>query len=252
VSGRLAGKVAVVTGGTSGIGAATVRLFSAEGARVVIVARRTEAGEQLVAELGAEATVFLSGDVASEATATAAIDAAERWGGVDVLVNNAAMDWTSQIVETSEADVRRVLDTNFIGAFLMQREAARKMLVRRRGSIVNVTSRNASVGVPTMAVYASAKGALLALTRAAAIEWAAEGVRVNAVAPGLTQTPLVRTWIDDQDDPAAFEKQVASSIPQQRLAEPADVASAILFLASDESQHITGISLAVDGGYTAA
>ena len=252
MKGRLAGKVAVVTGGTSGIGAATVRLFSAEGARVVIVARRAEAGEQLMAELGGDNTVFLSGDVTSEATATDAMDAAERWGGVDVLVNNAAMDWTSRIVETSEADLRRVLDTNFVGAFLMQREAARRMLPRRRGSIVNVTSRNASIGVSTMAVYAAAKGALLALTRVAAIEWAAEGVRVNAVAPGLTQTPLTRTWIDDQDDPVAFEKQLAASIPQQRMGEPGDVASAILFLASDESQHITGISLAVDGGYTAA
>ena len=134
----------------------------------------------------------------------------------------------------------------------MQREAGRKMLERRRGSIVNVTSRNASVGVPTMALYAAAKGALLALTRAAAVEWAAEGVRVNAVAPGLTQTPLVRTWIEEQDDPQEFEKGIASNIPQRRMAEPIDVASAILFLSSDESMHITGASLAVDGGYTAA
>ncbi len=252
MSGRLAGKIAIVTGGTSGIGEATVRLFVSEGARVVIVARRVGPGENLVAELGARETEFVAGDVASEATARTAIDVAESWGGVDILVNNAAMDWTSPIVDTSEADVRRVLDTNFIGSFLMQREAGRRMLSRHRGSIVNVTSRNASVGVATMGLYAAAKGALLALTRAAAVEWAREGVRVNAVAPGLTQTPLVRTWISDQEDPAGFEQEVASSIPQGRMAEPIDVASAILFLASDESVHITGVSLAVDGGYTAA
>ena len=252
MSGRLAGKVAVITGGTSGIGEATVRLFAEEGARVVIVARRSGPGKALVAELGPARAKFLPGDVGAEATATTAIDLAEEWGGVDILVNNAAIDWTSRIVDTSEADVRHVLQTNFIGAFLMQREAGRKMLERQRGSIVNVTSRNASVGVPTMALYAAAKGALLALTRAAAIEWAAEGVRVNAVAPGLTQTPLMRTWIGEQDDPLEFAKGVASKIPQRRMAEPIDVARAILFLSSDESMHITGASLAVDGGYTAA
>jgi NAD(P)-dependent dehydrogenase (short-subunit alcohol dehydrogenase family) len=252
MTGRLTGKIAVVTGGTSGIGAATVRLFASEGARVVIVARRTGPGEELVAELGPERVKFLAGDVGMEATATAAIDVAEKWGGVDILVNNAAMDWTSRIVETSEADARRVLQTNFIGAFLMQREAGRKMLLRRRGSIVNVTSRNASVGVPTMAIYAAAKGALLALTRVAAVEWAVDGVRVNAVAPGLTQTPLVRKWIEEQHDPLEFAKDIALTIPQRRLADPIDVANAILFLSSDESLHITGTSLAVDGGYTAA
>ena len=249
---RLAGKIAVVTGGTSGIGEATVRLFVDEGARVVIVARNAQPGERLVKELGAEHACFLAGDVAREQTAVDAMAAAGEWGGVDVLVNNAAMDWTSLLIETSEADLRRVLDVNFIGAFLMQREAGRKMLERGGGSIVNVTSRNASVGVATMAVYASAKGALLALTRASAIEWAASGVRVNAVAPGVTDTPLIRTWIADQPDPASFARQVASKIPQGRMAEPADVARAILFLASDESAHITGASIAVDGGYTAA
>jgi NAD(P)-dependent dehydrogenase (short-subunit alcohol dehydrogenase family) len=245
LSGRLAGKVAIVTGGTAGIGEATVNLFVAEGARVVIVARHVKgAGEGSVR--------FVAGDVTDRRTAQAAVDAAEEWGGVDVLVNNAAMDWTSSVLETSEEDVRRVLDTNFLGCLLMQQAAATKMLARGRGSIVNVTSRTASVGVPTMGLYAAAKGALLALTRTAAIEWARQGVRVNAVAPGLTRTQLIRTWIDGQPDPAAFEKQVVSTIPQGRMAEPQEVANAILFLAGDESQHITGISLAVDGGYTAA
>jgi NAD(P)-dependent dehydrogenase (short-subunit alcohol dehydrogenase family) len=251
VSGRLAGKIAIVTGGTSGIGETTVRLFVSEGARVVIVARRHAPGEQLVAELGPVTTRFVSGDVANEATAKTAIDLAEGWGGLDVLVNNAAMDWVSPILETSVADVRRVLDTNFIGSFLMQREAARGMLKRRSGSIINLTSRTASVGVATMGLYAAAKGALLSLTRAAAIEWADQGVRVNAVAPGLTATPLVRTWISEQDDPVAFETEVTAAIPQGRMAQPIDVANAILFLASDESRHVTGITLAVDGGYTA-
>ncbi len=245
MSGRLEGKVAIVTGGTAGIGEATVRLFVEQGARVVIVARHASGR-------GDGSTRFVAGDVVDRRTARAAVVAAEEWGGADVLVNNAAMDWTSSVLETSEDDVRRVLDTNFLGCLLMQQAAGAKMLERGHGSIVNVTSRTASVGVPTMGLYAAAKGALLALTRTAAIEWARQGVRVNAVAPGLTRTQLVRTWIDDQPDPAAFEKQVVSAIPQGRMAEPVEVASAILFLASDESRHITGISLAVDGGYTAA
>ncbi len=244
MSGRLAAKVAIVTGGTAGIGQATVRLFLQEGARVVVVARH--AGSQQ------EGTKFVAGDVTDRRTAQNAVDAAEVWGGVDVLVNNAAMDWTSSVLETSEADVRRVLDTNFLGCLLMQQAAGARMLERGRGSIVNVTSRTASVGVPTMGLYAAAKGALLALTRTAAVEWARSGVRVNAVAPGLTRTQLVRTWIEAQPDPEAFEKQVVSTIPQGRMAEPDEVAHAILFLASDESRHITGVSLAVDGGYTAA
>ena len=245
MSGRLEGKVAIVTGGTAGIGEATVRLFVEQGARVVIVARHAGGG-------GDGRTTSVAGDVTDKRTAHAAVEVAEEWGGVDVLVNNAAMDWTSSVLETSEDDVRRVLDTNFLGCLLMQQAAGARMLDRGRGSIVNVTSRTASVGVPTMGLYAAAKGAVLALTRTAAIEWAPRGVRVNAVAPGLTRTQLVRTWIDGQPDPAAFEKQVVSTIPQGRMAEPEEVASAILFLASDESKHITGISLAVDGGYTAA
>jgi len=245
VSGRLEGKVAIVTGGTSGIGEATVRLFVEQGARVVVVARHASGQSD-------GRTRFVAGDVTDKRTAQAAVAAAEEWGGVDVLVNNAAMDWTSTVLETSEDDVRRVLDTNFLGCLLMQQAAGAKMLERGRGSIVNVTSRTASVGLPTMGLYAAAKGALLALTRTAAIEWARQGVRVNAVAPGLTRTQLVRTWIDGQPDPAAFEQQVVSSIPQGRMAEPEEVASAILFLAGDESKHITGISLPVDGGYTAA
>ena len=244
MSGRLDGKVAIVTGGTAGIGEATVRRFVSEGARVVIVARHAAAQP--------DGTRFVAGDVVDASTATAAVAAAEEWGGVDVLVNNAAMDWNSSVLEVTEEDVRKVLDTNFLGCLLMQQAAGKKMLERGRGSIVNVTSRTASVGVPTMALYAAAKGALLALTRTAAIEWARQGVRVNAVAPGITRTQLIRTWIDAQPEPAAFEKQVVSTIPQGRMAEPDEIANAILFLASDESQHITGTTLAVDGGYTAA
>jgi NAD(P)-dependent dehydrogenase (short-subunit alcohol dehydrogenase family) len=114
-----------------------------------------------------------------------------------------------------------------------------------------VTSRIASIAIPDLNVYGSAKSALAGLTRGAAIELAAQGIRVNSVAPGLTETPLIRAWIDDQPDPVAFRAQVASTVPQGRFATPEEVAAAITFLVSDGAAHITGASLAVDGGYTA-
>lgn len=251
-SGRLAEKTAIVTGATAGIGAAVTRLFAAEGARLVLVARRPDPGAELVAELGAERATFVPGDIADPTTAARAVGAAaSTFGALDVLVNNAAMDYYGHLLDAELADVRRVLDTNFVGSLLMLQEAARSMR-GRGGSIVNVTSRTASVGVATMAVYGASKGALLSLSRAAAVELAPHGIRVNAVAPGPTDTPLIRAWIDDQDDPVAFEQTVAASIPQRRLATPEEVAAAILYLASDESSHVTGTSIAVDGGYTAA
>ena len=170
-----------------------------------------------------------------------------------MLVNNAGIDFTSDLLETALEDVRRVLEVNFIGAFLMLKEAARAMRRSGKGgSIINVTSRTASVGVPTMTIYGATKGALLSLTRGAAIDLARYSIRVNAVAPGLTQTPLFEAWLAAQADPERFREATVATIPQHRFASPQDVASAILYFASDESSHVTGASLAVDGGYTAA
>jgi NAD(P)-dependent dehydrogenase (short-subunit alcohol dehydrogenase family) len=126
------------------------------------------------------------------------------------------------------------------------------MKARGGGSIVNVSSRLAVIGVPTMGVYGAAKGALSALTRHAAVELAPHGIRVNAVAPGLTATPLVDAWIAQQDDPETFATGVAANIPQRRIGTPEEVAAAIAYLAADESGHVTGASIPVDGGYTAA
>ena len=250
--GRLEGKVAIVTGATEGIGAAVARLFASEGARQVLVARRTEPGQRMVEELGEQCARFLSADVAHEPTATAAaMTALKEFGRLDILVNNAAMDFARDILDTRREDLERLFAPNFFGAFAMLREAGRVMCERGCGSIVNVTSRNASVGVPSMGAYAAAKGALLALTRIAAVEWASAGVRVNAVAPGLTDTPLIRAWVDGQPDPATFEAGLVASVPLGRIATPEDVALAILYLASDESRHVTGASIPVDGGYTA-
>jgi len=249
---RLDGKTVIVTGGTMGIGEAIVRRFADESARLVVVARDRGRGERLVADVGEDRVRFVAGDVTDPATADAAVEAALALGGVDVLVNNAAVDFTSDLLETDDDDVRRVFETNFFGAFWMLQRVARELKRRGGGSIVNVSSRLASIGVPTMVVYSASKGALLALTRGAAIELAPHNIRVNAVAPGLTATPLYDAWIGEQDDPDAFAARVAATIPQGRVGTPQEVAAAVAYLAADESAHVTGASIPIDGGYTAA
>jgi NAD(P)-dependent dehydrogenase (short-subunit alcohol dehydrogenase family) len=250
MTGRLSGKTAIVTGGTRGIGLAIVRLFIAEGACVLAVARSAP-GEELRREFGHDRCMFRQGDVTVEDTARLAVaEAISRFGSLDVLVNNAGIDWTGDLIDATLADLQLVTAVNLFGPFLMLREAARAMR-QRGGSIVNVTSRTASAGIPTMSLYSASKGALASLTRAAAVEWASLGIRVNAVAPGLTDTPLARAWFDQQPEPESFRKGVEATIPQRRLATPEEVAAAVLFLASDDSRHVTGVTLAVDGGYTA-
>jgi len=249
--GRLLGKTAIVTGGTQGIGLAVVRLFVAEGANIVVVARSEDKGHDLFHEFGPDRLHFLPGDVTDEATARDAVATAiSHFGSLQILVNNAGLDWTGDLFEATLSDLERVMAVNLFGAFLMLREAGRQMRVGG-GSIVNLSSRTAAVGIPTMSLYAASKGALSSLTRSAAVEWAQFGIRVNAVAPGLTETPLARAWFQGQPDPEAFKAGVSATIPLGRLATPEEVAAAVLFLASDEAGHITGAILPVDGGYTA-
>jgi NAD(P)-dependent dehydrogenase (short-subunit alcohol dehydrogenase family) len=176
--------------------------------------------------------------------------ARERFGGLDVLVNNAGMDYVHDIVSAPLADVRRVFEVNLVAPLAMI-QAAAPALRGRGGAIVNIVSRLASVAVPGMNVYGAAKAALHAITRGIAIELAREGVRVNSVAPGFTETPLMSAWLDDQADPAEARRRAAAAIPQGRFATPRDVAAAVAYLASPDAAHVTGASLAVDGGYTA-
>jgi NAD(P)-dependent dehydrogenase (short-subunit alcohol dehydrogenase family) len=246
---RLAGLSVILTGATEGIGLAIARMMRAEGARLLLVARRPGPGRRLADELDAH---FVAGDIADEATAPAVVEAAlESFGRIDVLVNNAAMDYMSDLLETPAADVRRVLDVNLVGSFLLMRECAQRMRSTGGGSIVNLTSRAASVGLARLAIYSASKGALLSLTRAAAIEWAPCGIRVNAVAPGATDTPLLRAALKSLPEPEARMRELAEQMPLGRMGTPEDVAAAVVYLASPESRHVTGASIPVDGGYTA-
>ena len=259
-AGRLDGQVAIVTGGASGIGAAVARRFADEGARQVIVGLADEErrAASLVEELGSGRAVFVAGDVTAPETASRAVDAATgRFGRLDVLVNNAGLDYSGvHVLESDLQFSRRVMEVNFLGPLLMLQAAARAMTASpapeagaSSGAVVNLASRAGVVGVPSMAVYGASKAALISLTRTAALELAPD-IRVNAVAPGATETPMMRTWIDEQDDPVAFEAALAATVPLGRLARPDEVANAVLFLASHEASHVTGVVLSVDGGYT--
>jgi NAD(P)-dependent dehydrogenase (short-subunit alcohol dehydrogenase family) len=246
--GRFTGKVIAVTGATAGIGTVTARRLAAEGGTLVLTGRNQDSAEALLAEL--EGATFVAGDVRERETADRVVAAAlERHGQLDVLVNNAAIDHTGDVLDTPIEEVRALFDVNVFGAIQMFQAAGRAMR-GRGGVIVNVSSRLASIGVPTMAMYSAAKGALLSLTRAAAVELAPAGIRVNAVAPGMTRTPLFEAWAEAEGE--AVVARALAGIPQGRFGTPEEVAAAIAFLASDEAAHITGVSLAVDGGYTAA
>jgi NAD(P)-dependent dehydrogenase (short-subunit alcohol dehydrogenase family) len=248
---RFTGKVIAVTGATAGIGAVTARRLAAEGGTLILSGRNRESADSLVAEIGEEHAAFVAGDVRERATADRVVaEALERHGRLDVLVNNAAIDHTGDVLETPIAEVRDLFDVNVFGAMHMLQAAGLAMRERGGGAIVNVSSRLASIGVPSMAMYSAAKGALLSLTRAAAVELAPHGIRVNAVAPGMTRTPLFEAWAAAEGGEVVAH--AAAAIPQNRFAMPEEVAAAIAFLASDEAAHITGASLPVDGGYTAA
>ncbi|HEX3328559.1 MAG TPA: SDR family oxidoreductase [Gaiellales bacterium] len=250
--GRLAGKTAIVTGATEGIGRAVSQAFAREGAALVLVARRANPTAALAEELGK--AVAIAGDVTDPETADAAVAAAvEGFGRLDVLVNNAGHDLSGvPLFETSPERARAIFEVNVFGAFWMLLAAGRAMADSGGGSIVNVTSRLGLVGMSGSAWYGASKGALHALTRGAAVEWAPMGIRVNSVAPGLTQTAMVDTWIAEQPDPEAFRASRLETIPLGKIATPEEVAAAAVFLASDESASTTGASIAVDGGYTAA
>ncbi len=251
--GALDDRVAIVTGGTQGIGEAVARLFVAEGASVLLVARDGEKAMALLGDLGDERASFVSADVSDADAARQAVSAArERFGRVDVLVNNAAIDYSGiELIDSAEEDIRRVFEVNTLGAIFMLQEAARQMRDQGGGVVVNVISRAGLVGIPGMAVYGASKGALASLTRTAAVELAPYGIRVNAVAPGATETPMMRTWIDDQADPVSFERGIVAGLLEERLARSQEVADAILFLASPASSYVTGACLPVDGGFTA-
>lgn len=245
----LQGKVAFITGGGSGIGAATAERFAKEGAQVVICGRRPEPLAEVVDRIKAaggmaEAVVA---DVSREAEFVGALEgAAERFGQLDILVNNAmAFTWGS-IEEMSTADWHANFTTSVDGTFWGTRTAI-KLMKAKGGSIVNMASICGELGTPWMSGYSAAKAAVINFSRAAAAEGAANGIRVNVVIPAVVETPATQGMLDDENSRRSTEKL----IPMGRVGQPDELASAILFLASNESSYITGAALPVDGGRSA-
>lgn len=252
--GRLAGRVALVTGAAVGIGRGTAAVLAREGAAVAVVDVQVEEGERTAADLRAQGlrADFYRADVADPDQVHAAVAAVvQAYGGVDVLVNNAAVGVYKTILDTTVEEWDRCLAINLRGVFLMSREVVPYMQRRGRGSIVNVASVHAYQNVGATSPYAASKGGVVALTRTMAIDFARDGIRVNAVCPGWIDTPLVAGIFAASGRPEAMRREVAERQLLGRLGTPEEVGRAIAFLASEEASYITGASLFVDAGMTA-
>ena len=250
--GRLDDKVAVITGGASGMGAATVRRFVAEGAQVVICDLNEEAGAALAESLG-DAAVFVKTDVTQEGdVATAIAVARDRWGRLDCMFNNAGFGGAlGPIDETTEDDFDITFDVLLKGVFFGIKHAAPTMKAQRSGSIISTASVAGLQAGWSPHLYATAKAAVIQLTRSTALELGEYGVRVNCICPGVIATPLAIGKDQSDEAVAAFKEATASLQPIGRVGEPEDIANAALWLASDESTFVTGQAQVVDGGVNA-
>ncbi|MBN3852334.1 glucose 1-dehydrogenase [Paraburkholderia sp. Ac-20340] len=244
--------VVLITGALTGIGRATALAFARDGARVVVSGRREEAGHALAAELralGAEAE-FVRADVRYEADVRQLVEqTVHRFGRLDVAVNNAGTEGhIAPIVEQSAANYEETFSANVLGTLLSVKHEMRVMLEHGAGSIVNLSSIAGLVGMAGASVYVASKHAVEGLTKSAALEGAAAGVRVNAVAPGPVATNMLDRFTGGSDDNKAG---LLATVPARRAASPDEIAETILFLASDKARFLTGQSIAVDGGYVA-
>ena len=255
---RLDGKRAFITGAGSGIGEAIARLFAQQGAQVIVADIQPDAAQRVtnsIIESGGVANSLLL-DVADEVQVCKGFaDVANQYGRLDILVNNAGVSHVGNILETSFEDWERVMSVNAGGVFLCAREGVRQMLAQSPvgGVIINMSSVVATIGVDRRLPYSASKGAVLALTRSIAIDFVTQGIRCNAICPGTVQTPFVegylaRNFAGHKDE---VRQQLHARQPIGRMGRPDEIASAALYLASDEAAFVTGSALVIDGGWTA-
>ena len=253
---RLEGKVALISGGARGMGAAEAKLFSREGAKVVIADVLEAEGRQTEAEInemGGDA-IFVTLDVTKQSDWDAAISkTVEQFGKLDVIVNNAGIASRVSIEETTVEEWDRILDINSKGVFLGTKAAIIQMKSQGAGgSVINISSISGNVGQDTVAAaYNASKGAVRIFSKSAAIQYAAEGIRVNTIHPGPIQTPMTQAGWEGADTFGEEEYVATDNAPMGRYGKPEEVAYGALYLASDESSYVTGAELIIDGGYTA-
>lgn len=250
---KLSGKVAIVTGAGSGIGRASAVLFAREGAHVVIVDWKQDAGEETLAAIrkNGHTALFCHADVSKVQDVRRMVDTAVReYGKLDVLFNNAAIQIMAKLADTKEEDWDRIHSVNLRGVFLGCKYALPAMIRSGGGSIVNMSSALGFVGDPDLAAYGAAKGGVIALTKTAAMAYGPDKVRVNCLCPGDVDTPLLQDFFNSFPDPESMRQEVYAKYALRRIAEPREIAEAAAFLASDASSFMTGSVLVVDGGLT--
>ena len=240
----------VVTGAAKGIGAGIAEAFARAGWSVVAVDRDKAPLEQTAARIGGT-VVTLAGDVADRATNDAAVKlAVDRFGGLDAAVGNAGVTLAKLIDDSTPQEFDRLFSIN-VKALMYLAQAAHKALGKSKGSLTVIASKTGLVAQRDSPLYCATKGAAIQLARALALDWAPEGIRVNAVCPGIVDTPMLKEFFDAMPDPAAFRRENELAQPLGRLATPAEIASVVLFLATPAAGFITGVALPVDGGFTA-
>jgi NAD(P)-dependent dehydrogenase (short-subunit alcohol dehydrogenase family) len=241
----LSGKLALITGGGTGLGLGMAQCFVAAGAQVVITGRRQEPLEAACQALGPQAH-FQVMDVTDKARIPGWIkDIENRLGPLDVLVNNAGINKKISSLEMTDADFAQILDTNLHSVFALTREVARQMLPRGQGSIIMISSMAAIYGLANVAAYGASKAAVAGMTRILASEYSPQGVRVNSIAPGFIDTPMLRKAIEGDD---ARRAKILGRTPMNHFGQPDDIGWAAVYLASDAARYVTGTLLPVDGG----
>ncbi|MEN6623197.1 MAG: SDR family NAD(P)-dependent oxidoreductase [Smithella sp.] len=247
-------KVVLVTGAGAGIGYATALMFGKLGGQVVLVDANKEKGQktqEAFIAAGLESELIIADIQDGQQIKKCIENVEERWGKLDILINNAGIYIQGSVKEVSEEQWERILKINLTGAFLFTKFALPLLIKSKRGVIINVASEAGLVGIKNQVAYNVSKAGLIGFTRSCAVDLAPFGIRVNSVCPGTTDTPLVQAAIRNAEDPVAARYDLEKVRPLNRLGRPEEIASAIIYLSSDEAGYVTGSILSIDGGYTA-